>query len=302
MQRHGNILPLPYRRVQETEKQNLMQENVDTKVAEGFGDEWTRFDQSALSSSEKDKIFEEYFGIFPWHRLPPQAKGADFGCGSGRWASVIAPRIGALTCVDASDAALAVAKRNLASQPNCSFLHASVGDMPAIPDASLDFAYSLGVLHHIPDTASGIKSCTAKLKPGAPFLVYLYYSFDNRPIWFRLIWKTSELARFVVSRLPYLPRYLVSQLIAAIVYWPLARIARLVELAGMRVDSFPLSYYRSKTFYVMRTDALDRFGTRLEQRFSRAEIAAMMEAAGLTGIQFSPSTPHWCAVGIRKAD
>ena len=49
----------------------------------------------------------------------------------------------------------------------------------------------------------------------------------------------------------------------------------------------------------MRTDALDRFGTRLEKRFTRKEIAQMMELAGLERIAFSDS-PCWCAMGYRK--
>jgi hypothetical protein len=50
----------------------------------------------------------------------------------------------------------------------------------------------------------------------------------------------------------------------------------------------------------MRTDALDRFGTRLEQRFTRAEIEVMMRRAGLTDIRFSETEPYWVACG-RKA-
>jgi 2-polyprenyl-3-methyl-5-hydroxy-6-metoxy-1,4-benzoquinol methylase len=44
----------------------------------------------------------------------------------------------------------------------------------------MDFGYSLGVLHHIPDAQKALSDCVKKLKLGAPFLVYLYYSFDNR--------------------------------------------------------------------------------------------------------------------------
>jgi hypothetical protein len=62
----------------------------------------------------------------------------------------------------------------------------------------------------------------------------------------------------------------------------------------------PLSNYRNKSFYSMRTDALDRLGTRLEHRFTQAEIRRMMEAAGLDDIRFSPTVPFWCAVGIKK--
>ena len=47
-------------------------------------------------------------------------------------------------------------------------------------------------------------------------------------------------------------------------------------------------------------DALDRFGTRLEKRFTRTEVIAMMEHAGLVDVHVSPDVPFWCAVGIRR--
>jgi hypothetical protein len=52
----------------------------------------------------------------------------------------------------------------------------------------------------------------------------------------------------------------------------------------------------------MRTDALDRFGTRLEQRFTKQEIQKMMESSGLENIKFSEDTPFWTAVGFAKVD
>lgn len=54
------------------------------------------------------------------------------------------------------------------------------------PVFSLDFAFSLGVLHHVPDTQQAICSIAEKLKPSAPLLIDLYYALDNRPSWHRL--------------------------------------------------------------------------------------------------------------------
>jgi hypothetical protein len=166
----------------------------------------------------------------------------------------------------------------------------------------MDFGYCLGVLHHVPDTSAGLAACVGKLKPGAPFLLYLYYAFDNRPLWFRSLWRVSDILRKGVSRLPPFVKYAVTLLIAAVLYLPLARLARLVESVGGSVESFPLSYYRDRSFYTMRTDALDRFGTALEQRFTRDEIEEMMMKSGLERIAFSSSPPYWCAVGFRQVD
>lgn len=274
-------------------------ENMDRATVSGFGDEWRRFDQKELSEPARRQIFEDYFGGFPWHELSKNAVGADIGSGSGRWAQVVAPRVGHLALVDASSQALDVAGKNLTGMSNVSYHHASVGSLP-FDDGSLDFAYSLGVLHHVPDTAAAIKAVSQKLKPGAPFLVYLYYAFDNRGRGYRLLWHMSEGIRRLVSRLPFAGRYVASQVLAVVVYWPLARAARLLDRFGLLPGGWPLAYYGDKPFYVLRTDALDRFGTRLEQRFSRAEIRAMLIDAGFVDISFSDRPPYWCAVAYKE--
>jgi ubiquinone/menaquinone biosynthesis C-methylase UbiE len=276
-----------------------MQENVDLKTVEGFGEEWSRFDQTGMSETELNEEFARYFAVFPFDSLPAGAEGFDLGCGSGRWAKLMSRKVGRLHCIDASAEALAVAKKNLAAARHVEFHNASVAEIP-LSDDSMDFGYSLGVLHHIPDTAEGLRSCVRKLKPGAPFLVYLYYAFDNRPAWFRGVWKVSEIFRRAISAMPFGMKKIVTDLIAALVYFPLAKLAALLEKFGLNVESFPLSVYRHHSFYTMRTDALDRFGTRLEQRFTRAEISEMMTAAGLENIRFSDGFPYWCAVGVKK--
>lgn len=243
-------------------------------------------------------MFDNYFSIFPWNRLPESAVGFDLGCGSGRWAKLVAPRVGKLYLFDPSEDALNVARRNLAGTSNVEFALAGAGNIP-LDDGECDFGYSLGVLHHIPDTEAGMRECVTKLKAGAPFLVYLYYNFDNRPAWFRLIWRISNAIRSVVCRLPHGFRFAISQVLALLLYWPLARAAWLLEKVGVNVASFPLSQYRNNSFYVMRNDALDRFGTSLEQRFSKVEIEAMMRRCRLSDISFS-TTSFWTAVGYRE--
>jgi ubiquinone/menaquinone biosynthesis C-methylase UbiE len=276
--------------------------NLDLRVASGFGREWSTFrqDEDHLSREQRQAIFDDYFGIFPWHLLPPGAGvGLDAGCGTGRWSVLVAPRVQHLHLLDPSAHALSVAKQNLRNVNNVSYHLDSVATIP-VPPRSLDFAFSLGVLHHVPDTEAAIAAIADKLKPNAPFLVYLYYAFDNRPVWYRLLWRVTDLARVVVSRLPHRLRLAISQSVAALVYWPLARLARFVSRRGRSASALPLSYYADKSFYVMRTDAYDRFCTRLEKRFRRAEIERMLARAGFKDITFSDKQPFWCAVGIKS--
>ncbi len=191
--------------------------NVDADVARGFGKEWSTFrqDETSLAREQRETIFENYFRIFPWQLLPAGGGiGADVGCGTGRWAMMVAPRVSHLHLVDVSPEALAVARENLQGQNNVSFHASSVADIP-LPAHSLDFAFSLGVLHHVPDTQAAISAIAQKLKRSAPFLIYLYYAFDNRPAWYRALWMISNGIRIVVSRLPHGLRKIISEIIAA---------------------------------------------------------------------------------------
>lgn len=243
-------------------------------------------------------MFDEYFAVFPWALLPAHASGFDMGCGSGRWARLMAPRVGHLHCIDPSGA-LEVARKALATATNVSFHQASVDQEP-LPPNSQDFGYSLGVLHHVPDTAAALRSCVRMLKPGAPFLVYLYYAFDNRSMAFKLAWRCSDWLRRGICRLPAGLKHGLTDVLAALVYWPLARLAGGLERLGFDVRHIPLSYYRSHSFYTMRTDSRDRFGTPLERRFTREEIRTMLQSAGLDEVRFSERAPYWCAAGVKR--
>jgi ubiquinone/menaquinone biosynthesis C-methylase UbiE len=272
--------------------------NIDKLTVDGFGDEWKQFNHSTLSELELRKAWNQYFDIFPFNTLSDNSEGFDMGCGSGRWARFIAPRVGVLNCIDPSSKALTVAKNNLNEFENINFFEGSVSDN-ILKESSQDFGYSLGVLHHIPDTLEGIKDCSRLLKKDAPFLLYLYYNLENRPFLFRLLWKISNLLRKFLSILPHKIKYIITSLIAIFVYYPLARTALLAEKLNLDVSDFPLVDYRKKAFYFMQTDALDRFGTRLEKRFSKAEISSMLHEAGFKNITFSEKLPYWVCISYK---
>jgi len=262
--------------------------NLDSATIEGFGKEWGKFTQEALSAAERQQLFAQYFSLIDWNEKPKRA--LDMGCGSGRWDVLVAPLVHELVAADASIEALEVAERNV-RDTNVSFVECSPDTLP-FPDGHFDFIFSLGVLHHVPDTQAAIRNLACKLASGGRLLLYLYYAFDSRPAWFRGIWKLTDLLRRCISRLPFPLRYSLSQIIALFVYWPLGRVAKYLPVPA----SWPLKSYADRSFYVMRTDALDRFGTKLEKRFTKQQILEMLWAAHLVDIQFSESGPYWVCV------
>ncbi|MBK7560898.1 MAG: hypothetical protein IPI68_05135 [Chitinophagaceae bacterium] len=84
---------------------------------------------------------------------------------------------------------------------------------------------------------------------------------------------------------------------------PFVLLCRFLKFVGVpkRIrQNIPLQVYENQSFYIIRNDSLDRFGTPLEQRFSRKQIQAMMEQAGLSHIVFSERTPYWHAIGQKQ--
>ena len=272
--------------------------NLDKKTVKSFSDQWVKYDQSGMNDREAKKIFKSYFSIFPWKKLRKSAEGFDMGCGTGRWAKFVAPRVKKLHCIDPSTA-IQVAKKKLKKYKNIKYHQKSL-EYSGLKRNSQDFGYLLGVLHYVPDASEAMKSCVKLLKPGAPILFYIYYSLENRPLWFRCLWYISNFFRIIISRLPTFLNFLICDLIALFIYYPLAKISLFFEYIGFKFENFPLYFYRNRSFYVMRTDSRDRFGTPLEKRYSKEEIHQMMKEAELEKIKFKNSVPFWTVVGHKK--
>ena len=272
--------------------------NLDKKTVKSFSDQWVKYDQSGMNDKEATKIFKSYFSIFPWKNLRKSAEGFDMGCGTGRWAKFVAPKVKKLHCIDPSSA-IKVAKKKLKKFKNVQYHQRSL-DNSGLKKNSQDFGYLLGVLHYVPDASEAIKSCVKLLKPGAPILFYIYYSLENRPFWFKCLWYISNLLRIIISRLPKFLNFLICDLIALVIYFPFAKISLFFEYIGFNFENFPLYFYRNRSFYVMRTDSRDRFGTPLEKRYSKEEIIQMMKEANLEKIKFKNSVPFWTVVGHKK--
>lgn len=278
--------------------------NTDPDTLRAFDSNWALHGARAARngpgrpSADGDRAFAAFFSLLPPESLAG-AEGFDLGCGFGRIARRLAPHVGRLHCIDPSPAALEAARAATAGLANVAFHRASADSLP-LAAASQDFGYSLGVLHHLPDPEAGLRAAVARLRPGAPFLLYLYYRFDNRPAWFRAVWTASDLLRRGISALPFAARRRASDALALLAYWPLSRAARLAERAGVAVGAFPLADYRHSSLATLRADALDRFGTPLEHRFTRAEIEAMMARCGLERIRFREGPPYWVALGWKR--
>ena len=268
----------------------------DNNVIRDFGDEWERFnflDEDKLQSLKEQ--FDRYIAPLPEElRKRDDLIIADFGAGTGRWSYFLRDFATKLYAVEPAEKAFRVLTSRFRGDSKVVLLHESV-ESNQIPEKSLDLAVSLGVLHHIADTQGAIRKVAEKIKPGGTFLGYLYYALENKPLLYRALWRLSDSIRKVISRLPKKFKLVLADFMALTIYLPLAKISRILERLSIPVDSVPLHHYKDLSFHVMRNDALDRFGTTLEQRFTQAEIVQMLVSAGFIqkSIRFSSGEPFW---------
>ncbi|MEP6927667.1 MAG: class I SAM-dependent methyltransferase [Ginsengibacter sp.] len=276
---------------------NIDGKNIDKKVVDEFGEEWLKF--SDFTDKVIKEAAEEYFDIVDETIVNKETYALDIGCGTGRWTKYLSSKAGFIEAVDPSKSIFA-ADKLLREIKNVRLTKASVDTLP-FPDETFDFAMSIGVLHHIPDTQQAMNDCIKKVKKGGYFYVYLYYNLDKRGLLFRTLFNLTDLVRSVVSKAPGKLKKIICDILAVIIYMPLILWVRFLVFIGLRnlAKQMPLSAYNNKSFFIIRNDALDRFGTRLEQRFSEKEVEKMMQNCGLVNIVMSPGVPYYHAIGKR---
>lgn len=249
-----------------------------------FGDEWQMFPEIL---PEHESEFSQYFDLIELGNLR-DLRVCDLGCGIGRWSHFLKDKCRELVLVDFSEA-IFVARKNLRDCPQALFF---MGDLKRLPFryGFADFLFSLGVLHHLPcDALQEVRN----LKPyAANILIYLYYALDNRPAYFRGLLALVTAVRLVAARIrsPGF-RSAFTMLGACFVYLPLVWLGRLLEPFGLSRHVPLYEGYKGKTLGRIRQDVYDRFFTRIEQRFSRKQIATLKDT--FSEVTISERWPYW---------
>lgn len=263
-------------------------------TAESFGFEWSRF-------SEMYGEWEHNFREYMWPHDPEFFRGKrvlDAGCGSGRHAYYAAKYNAEVWAVDLGPA-VEVAARNTAACDNVRVVQADLYQLPFATE-SFDFIYSIGVLHHLPDPEAAFRNLLRFLKPGGEIQIYLYWKPENQRLKNSLLTMVTAV-RQVTTRLPHRVVYALSYPAACAAYgffvWPYQVLSRIPSLAPV-AERIPMKQYAHYPFRVCVNDQLDRFSAPIENRYTKQEVEAWLERAGLeeTGVR---ANYGWCAWGRR---
>jgi SAM-dependent methyltransferase len=197
-------------------------------TAENFGWQWQHFTQ------EDERYKEQFLG---W--IAPV--GPDFfrdkvvlegGCGKGRHTR-LAAGWGArdIVGIDLS-AAVESAFAATRDQENAHILQADIYHLPL--KAAFDYAFSVGVLHHLPDPRAGFVSLASKVKEGGHLTAWVYGAENNEwitrfvnPLRVHLTSRIKQRSLLHLSKLPTAALFAATKL----VYGPLNRSAGGAALA-----------------------------------------------------------------------
>jgi uncharacterized protein YbaR (Trm112 family)/SAM-dependent methyltransferase len=201
--------------------------------------------------------------------------GLDGGCGFGRSLHYAATYGAEMIGLDLSEA-IEAARENTAQFDR---VHLVQGDIfhPPVRRRSLDFVYSIGVLHHLPDPKQGFLALTQLLKPGAPMFIWVYLRGRGRQI------AAFTAMRAVTTRMPLrLLNALALGLAAAQwLLWlaPYHALKQFRATAGL-ADRLPFTLYARYPFRVLHTDWFDGLSVPLQNYYRRDDIAEWYRQAG----------------------
>ena len=260
---------------------NLEGNDVQRETAENFGAQWLEFDHVG-------RHHEQQFLDWIAPVTPDFISGKvviEGGCGKGRHTRAVA-EWGAQTIVgvDLSDAVEA-AWRNTRNLPNAHIIQADIYRLPLKP--AFDYAFSVGVLHHLPDPRAGFASLVKRLKPGGAISAWVYGRENND--W--IVHFVNPLRERITSRLPMRALYALSYLPAAVlyvllklIYAPLGR----TKLARFLFYAEYLSYISKFPFREIHNIVHDHLTAPVAFYISREEFAGWFDQARAERIEI-----HW---------
>lgn len=249
-----------------------------------FSFEWNMHDRTQLDMYRSDRPSErEFVAKTGFTREYLEGKLVlDAGVGAGRYADV-ASRWGAdVVGVDLSYAVEA-AQRNLGERPNVWIAQADIGALPFRAE-SFDVIFSIGVLHHTPDTRAYFGRLVPLLKPGGAIAIWVYPSTSEYLV--RRAWVPF------VNKLPPEMFYAWCQWF---VPWAQRRMGEPFIAALRRVFPFP-THGLGIEYDVL--DTFDGYSPAFHGVHSPEEVERWFHDAGLIDIR-RPSEWATCVRGVR---
>jgi SAM-dependent methyltransferase len=260
---------------------DLEKDGKQRETAENFGAQWLAFDH--VAAHHEGQFLDWIAPVTPdFMRGKVVLEG---GCGKGRHTQLVS-RWGVRDVIGVDlSVAVEAAYRNTRDLSNAHIIQADIYRLPL--KRSFDYAFSVGVLHHLPDPASGFISLAKNLKPGGAISVWVYGKENNE--W--ILKFVNPLRARITSKLPPGKLYLLSYLPAALLYSLLKLVYRPLGETRVSRQLFYAEYLRYIARFPFReihNIVHDHLTAPVAFYIPREEFSEWFRSAGMEGIEI-----HW---------
>ena len=232
----------------------------------------------------------------------PHGLVLDAGCGDGIDLANQARRPGVeVIGVELSDGGCQTSYARARTVPHAHVVQADLCRLP-FADATFDFAYSYGVLHHIGAPARGLGEVVRVAKPGARIAAYLYEDFSERSGFLRWSLAAANTLRTITTQMPNRVLYNLCRLASPFVYVLFtvpATLGRRVRVLAPVANSVPFRHGSGP--FSLVGDLYDRFSAPVEFRYSRNSARAFFHDGGLERVTVAEER-GWMVSGVKPAD
>lgn len=244
------------------------------KYVYSFSIEWTLHKDMQLDSfsgtRESEKTFEEKTG-FDLQKLKGRLV-LDVGCGARRFMEVVEKYGTEVVGIDMSFS-VDSAFRNLGFKKNIHVIQADIFSLPLKKDI-FDYIFSIGVLHHTPNTKEAFKQLPRLLKEGGEIVIWVY---SDEPFPLKVYNRVSNFYRIFTTRMPPKLLYYLSY-ISIPLYYPKG-----IKLVGKTLNVIlPTSTHTNPRWRVL--DTFDWYSPKYQWKHTYNEVVCWFEEAGLTDI------------------
>lgn len=263
--------------------------DTQKQTIEDFGQQWTKYTSNDGFYGSLE-LFQDMISPLLTIDEIKGARVAEIGSGTGRIVEMLlAAGVSHVAAIEPSDA-FYVLRENLRSKQDRVSFHHTAGDQ--LPDCGgLDYVFSIGVLHHIPNPVPTVKAAYHSLKPGGRFVIWLYGREGNR-----LYLAIFNLIRHVTKHLPH-------AMLAALVwliYWPLSLYIQVSKYVPL-----PLRRYMTEVIGKMspekrRLVIYDQLNPAYAKYYTREESQRLLFDAGFIDVKLHHRHGYsWTVIGKR---
>ena len=262
------------------------------RTIKDFGGQWTMFqDNSGFYGSAA--LFDDIFSPLLTHTALAGQRVADIGAGTGRFVNVFLDAGATAVVAVEPSAAFDVLKKNTAGRAGrITYLNVTGDRIP--PGLDLDYAFSIGVLHHIPEPGPVVAAVRRSLKRGGVCCAWVY-GRENNGAYLALVSALRAIARPMPSKL--------RAALAWLLYWPLMAYVALARRARV-----PLGTYLTEVIGRLDPDKVrlviyDQLNPAYAKYYRRDEVRRLFEQAGYTDVRIHHRHRYsWAVCAVRPPD